>query len=242
MTGSFTSVFSEPEDFEVVVREDGVLGLLITGRGRFQAQLTQIRLHRLRLLAAEEQLSRIAFVAVPAGAVLVPLPTGRGPSPIWGGIGMGADEIITLGADQRVHTRIEGPCRWGTILLPADDLARYGQVLSGDDGFAVPRGVGRWRLSPAGRRDLLDLHRAAIRAGEARSKALIDAKAVYGLEKQLIQALVCRISPCFSKGPRPRCPASAASRSRGQAGALVRKAGQVWSILQFAGSAYRKGP
>jgi AraC-like DNA-binding protein len=196
MPGSITSMFSEPEDFEAVLREEGVLGVLINGRGRFQAQLTQIALHSMRLVAAEEQLSRIAFVAVPADAVLVPLPTGRRPSPIWGGIGMQADEIVTLGPDQRVHTRTDGPCRWGTIRLPADDLARYGRALTGT-GFAVPRTVERWRLAPAGHRDLLDLHRAAIRAGEARAKALIDAKAVYGLEQQLIHAVV----ECLSQGP-----------------------------------------
>src|SRR5208282_1721177 len=68
MPGSVTSVFSEPEDFQTALREDGMLGMLIIGRGRFQARLTQITLHRLRLLAAEEHLSRIAFVTVPGDA------------------------------------------------------------------------------------------------------------------------------------------------------------------------------
>src|SRR5260370_2576376 len=40
--GSVTSVFSEPEDFEPAARADGLLGMLITGRGQFQALLTQI--------------------------------------------------------------------------------------------------------------------------------------------------------------------------------------------------------
>src|SRR5271167_2467168 len=88
MPGSVTSVFSELEDFQTALREDGMLGMLITGRGRFQARLTQIMLHGLRLSAAEEHLSRIAFVTVPANAVLVALPIGGGPSPIWGGIAM----------------------------------------------------------------------------------------------------------------------------------------------------------
>ena len=121
---------------------------------------------------------------------------GQGTFPIWGGIETQADEIITLGPDQRVHVRTDGPCRWGTIRLPADDLARYGRVLTGT-GFAVPHTVGRWRLVRAARRDLLDLHRAAIRAGQARSKALIDFEAVHGLEQQLIHALV----ECLSEGP-----------------------------------------
>jgi hypothetical protein len=119
--GSVTSVFGEPDDFQAALREDGVLGMLITGRGRFRARLTQITLHRLRLLAAEEHLPRIAFVAVPADAVLVLMPIGSGASPIWGGIAMRAGGVITLGPDQLVHARTDGlaagapsGCRPGT--------------------------------------------------------------------------------------------------------------------------------
>ena len=65
MPDSVTSVFSEPEDFEAALRKEGYLGMVTTGRGQFRAQLTQVALHRLRLSAGEEQLSRIAFVAAP---------------------------------------------------------------------------------------------------------------------------------------------------------------------------------
>jgi AraC-like DNA-binding protein len=194
--GSVTSVFSEPEDFQAALREDGVLGMLITRHGRFRTRLTQIALHRLRLSAAEEQLPRIAFVAVPADAVMVPLPMRGGPSPIWGGIGTRADEIITLGPDQRVYARTDGPCRWGTIRLPAGDLARYGRAMRGA-GFGIPYLVARWQPPPAARRELRHLHQAAIRAADIRSAPLIDGEAVHGLEQQLIHALV----ECLSAGP-----------------------------------------
>jgi hypothetical protein len=59
MPGSVTSVFSEPDDFQAALREEGALGMLVTGPGRFRARLTQVTLHRLRLLAAEEHLPRI---------------------------------------------------------------------------------------------------------------------------------------------------------------------------------------
>jgi len=52
MPGSVTSVFSEPGDFEAALREEGGLGLLVTGRGQFRARLTQVKLHRMRLSAA----------------------------------------------------------------------------------------------------------------------------------------------------------------------------------------------
>jgi hypothetical protein len=163
--------------------------MLITGRGRFRARLTQITLHRLRLSAAEEHLPWIVFVAVPTDAALVLLPIGGVPSPIWGGIAMQAHEIITLGPGQRVHVRTDGPCRWGTIRLPAQDLAGYGRALRGA-GFVVPQFVARWQPPPAARRELRHLHQVAIRAAEARSTAFTDGEAVHGLEQQLIEALV----------------------------------------------------
>jgi hypothetical protein len=67
------------------LRADGVLSLPITGQGQFRARWTQVELNHLRLAAGEEQLSRIAFVAVPAYTVLVSPPIGDRPTLIWAG-------------------------------------------------------------------------------------------------------------------------------------------------------------
>lgn len=195
MPGSLSSLFGEPEDFQAALSRDGMIELLITGRGQFRARLTQISLHRLRLTAVEEELARIAFVAVPAGAVLVSLPNSARPSPVWGGIGIGAGDIITLGPGQRVHARTDGPCRWAAIQVPGRDLVRYGRAMSGA-GFAVPPAA-RWRPPPAAIRDLRQLHRIAVRMAETGSTALADGEAAHGLEQQLIHALI----ECLSAGP-----------------------------------------
>jgi AraC-like DNA-binding protein len=195
MPGSLSSVFGEPEDFLAALHEDGVAGLLITGRGRFRARLTRITLLRLRLAAVEEELARTAFVAVPAGAILVSLPNSAGPSPVWGGIATRAGDMITLGPDQRVHARTDGPSRWAAIRMPEQDLVHYSRALSGA-GFVVPP-VARWRPPPAAARDLRHLYRSAVRMAEARSGALTDVEAAHGLEQQLIHALI----ECFSGGP-----------------------------------------
>jgi AraC-like DNA-binding protein len=207
MPGSVTSVFSEAEDFETALREEGCLGLLVTGPSAFRARLTQVALHRLRLSATEEQLPRIALVAVPADVILVSLPRGKGPAPIWGGIRLGAGEIMTLGAGKRLHMRTEGPCRSGSIWLPASELVRYGSALTGIV-FAVPPAARWWRPRPAMGRHLRHLHAAAIGAVESPSKALIGAEAAHGLEQQLIHALV----ECLSKSPA--VGATAATRER----------------------------
>jgi AraC family transcriptional regulator, ethanolamine operon transcriptional activator len=195
MPGSVTSVFSEAEAFETALREEGCLGLLVTGQGAFRARLTQIALHRLRISAGEEQLPRIALFAVPAEMILVALPIACEPMPVWGGIRMRAGEIITLGAGRRMHMRTEGACRWSSIWLPAAEFDRYGSAMTGNT-FSIPSAVRWWRLRPATSRYLRQLHAAAVNLVERRSTALSVAETAHGLEQQLIEGLV----ECLSKG------------------------------------------
>jgi hypothetical protein len=143
MPASVTSVFSEPDDFQAALREEGVLSVLITGHGKFRARLTQVTLHRWRLWTSEEHLSRIGFVAVPANAILVLLPISSRVASICGGIGMRAGDIMMLGSGQRVHTRTDLACRWASLRLPAR-VARYGRALI-ESGFAVPATTQLWR-------------------------------------------------------------------------------------------------
>jgi hypothetical protein len=96
MPSSVTSVFSEAGDFETALRKEDCLGLLVTGRGVFRARLTQVVLHRIRLSATEEHRPRIALFAVPADMILISLPSGGGPAPIWGGIRMRLQVKLTF--------------------------------------------------------------------------------------------------------------------------------------------------
>jgi len=188
MPGSRASVFGEAEDFQAALSADGVAAVLFTGRGQFQARMTQVGLERLRLAAVEEAQSRVAFIAVPPGMVLVSFPTDGGPSSIWGAVEIRAEEIITLGPGQRVHARTVGPCRWNAVQVPERQLADYGRALSGAR-FVVPP-VARWRSRRAALRQLRHLHRAAIRMAEARAGALTDLQGAHGLEQQLLHALI----------------------------------------------------
>jgi AraC-like DNA-binding protein len=199
MTGSATSAFSEPEDFEAALRADGCLTLLITGRGQFRARLTQVVLHFLRLSATEEQLSRIAFLSVPADTVLLMFPMDGAPLPACGGIMTRSDEVMTLSPGEQVHVRTDGLSHVGTIWLPAKALVRYGGALTGTP-FVVPASAERWRPQPSAARHLRRLHAAAIRMAAIRPDALVDAETVHGLEQQLIHAAV----ECFAEGSADR--------------------------------------
>lgn len=73
MPVSVTSVFTEPHDLAAALAHEGSRRLVVTGQGQFRARLTRVALDSLRLLAGEESLARIAFVAVPDYMVLVAL-------------------------------------------------------------------------------------------------------------------------------------------------------------------------
>ncbi|MBV8736412.1 MAG: helix-turn-helix transcriptional regulator [Alphaproteobacteria bacterium] len=189
MPGSIASVFSEAEDFETALGQEGCLGLLVTGRGSFRARLTQIALHRLRLSDVEEQLTRIAFVSVPAGILLVLSTAGNAPSPVWAGIEIGPNEIITIQPDERLHTRTDGPAIWSMLRMRERDLLEIGRAVAGPD-FIIPGGVARWQSSSAVIKELRDLCRAAIRTTRTRPFSMADVEATHALEQQIIGTLI----------------------------------------------------
>jgi AraC-like DNA-binding protein len=203
MPASVASSFGEAQDFEAALRPEGCAGVLVTGRGAFRARLVQLALHRLRLLACEEALGRVAFFIVPAGMVLVVFAVPGASSPIWGGIEPIAREIMTISPGERLHARTDGPCGWGAMLLPEDALLAYASALTGV-AFIVPRGIARWRPAPKAWRNLRDLYRAAIRAGQRQPASVADDQGAHGLEQQLIHALIeCLPSTAMSKEPPP---------------------------------------
>src|SRR5215471_10042626 len=162
MPYSISSAFSEPEEFETAMRPEGWLSMLVTARGQFRARLSQIALNEIHLLAAEEQLSRIAFVAVPEDLVMIVFPIGRAMAPVCGGLRIQVGELMTLWPGARFHTRIAGASHWGMIKLKAEWLGEYGIALTGTV-LPIPQTLRRWRPPAAGLRELRGLHSTALR-------------------------------------------------------------------------------
>ena len=196
MPNCVTAVFSEPEEYEAALRVEGLSGLVISGRGQFRARLTQIALNRMRLSAAEERLSRIAFLTVPANMVLVWFPVDNGETPICGGIGVHANELLTACSGQQFHSVSNGATHWGAIELRRSVLIKYGVTLCGT-AFSILPGVQRWRPPSAANRRLRSLYAAAIRSAARCPHALADTEAAHGLEQQLLHAVL----DCLSNQP-----------------------------------------
>jgi AraC-like DNA-binding protein len=187
-------VFSDPDDYARALRSGGFRKLLIIGRGPFSARLTQVTLDQLSVAAAEEHVSRIAFVVVPADLMLILLPPVGEATSLWGGFRLNEHDLLTIGQGESLHARTEGPSRWGAIWLPAAALAGYHRAMTGDT-LGLPATPRRWRPTQAARRHLHRLHEAAIRAAALRPERLINSKSAHGLEQQMIEVLVGCLQP-----------------------------------------------
>ena len=151
MPYSTTSIFGEWDNFQAALHNESNLNQFVTAQGRFRARLTQVELDRLRLSSVEEHLPRIGFLEVPATKILVSFPIGDQPALVWGGIGPRKGEFMTFGPGHRGHMRTQGPCRWGAIWFPAQELADYFRALT-QCTLAIPPVAQRWRPPPAARR------------------------------------------------------------------------------------------
>jgi AraC-like DNA-binding protein len=139
---------------------------------------------------------------VPRGTVLVVFAIGGAPSPVWAGIQIRTDQIITVGSGEKLHARTSGPTLWGAVRVRERELLQYGGILTGGS-FVIPDGIARWRPTLAAARQLHQLHRAAIRTAETRSAPLADRTTAHGLEQQVIDAVIECLSPMSAQEETP---------------------------------------
>ena len=148
MPGSVTWVFGEPKDFQAVLREDGVLSLLVTARGAFRARLTQVTLHNLRLSTGDEHLPRIAFVAARAGG----RDAGSAPSRVSGTLRArksGCRTICDLKSLNMVNVSKACPPTWlheklrRFVAAYSRTLAKFDQICIVGESLGPPPKLGR---------------------------------------------------------------------------------------------------
>ena len=181
-----TSVFSEPDDYQAALQLEGGFELVITGPGAFRAELTRIELPRMRLMAGCERLARIGFITQAPDLIRIVLPMRHGELLFSGGIVSRTDELVTHAPGQSIHERTDGPCHWRSILLPVQDLLRYGHAVVGRSF----EGLLRWRPKREALNRLSQLHNHAIHTSKVGLRGFAAAQATRGLEQELIANLI----------------------------------------------------
>jgi AraC-like DNA-binding protein len=188
MTGCGTVTLTIPDKCQVTV-PGASINFVATGPGDFRARQTWVKLRRLGLVRCQENVSRVAFVALAEGRVFVAFPTLLDPGPVWGGVKLRAGDIVLYSPGERIHQRASGETHWGLISLAPDDLAAYCRALAGVD-LMVPVAARILRPPPVSAASLRRLHGKACRLAETKPEMIAHREVVRALEQDLLHALV----------------------------------------------------
>jgi hypothetical protein len=114
-------LFTDPIPYQAAIR--GVeLDLLVTARGSFHAELTQIDLDRLLMQYGSETLPRVSHALVSSERVPIMFLADSNRAAVhYDGNELSSAAIVVNGGATTHHLRTYGPCCWATISLPSDE-------------------------------------------------------------------------------------------------------------------------
>ena len=207
MTGFGTKAFTDPDDYRANVAGAEV-GLVVTGRPPFEAQVSWVDMRCLHLLAIEEKAPRVAFFSLPRGSLVFSFSLARNAALMWNGLGLHRGSFVLHAPGERFHQRATGAVRWGLIAVSPQDLARYSRALLGVDLSRRAAGL----LHPSARSfaELLRLHAQAAHLARFKPALLARPEVARALEQDLIRALANALGSATTDRMRTRSRRSSA--------------------------------
>jgi AraC-like DNA-binding protein len=183
------AAFDDPQAYQAAIRPTQV-AILVTAKGDFRAELSQLELGRLCLQRGRENLPRVANAAVRADRPpLFFLTAADQASTHHCGRHFTFGEIAFAGSIATNHHRTEGPCQWGSLSMTKEDLATASRALVNRD-LTDPSAVEYFRPSYPVMSRLLKLHQAAGQLAENATHALTQRESMRALEQALVHAMV----------------------------------------------------
>jgi AraC-like DNA-binding protein len=189
MPRTATFLFDDPIPYQAAIRA-GDIDLLLTSRGKFRAELTQIDCDRLWMQYGSDNLPGVMQAAVTVKRVVVvfhPDPT-RSP-PQFCGMEMTPQTLAVSHFGSLFHIRSGDSIRWSAMSLPPDDLSRASLVLLGRE-LDVGSAMRFARAHPAQMARLIRLHGAARGLVYSAPEFFLRTEVYSVLEHELVHAMV----------------------------------------------------
>ncbi len=187
MTDNGTATYTNPDDYQAAI-ERANIKLTITAGADFEARLTWLKLHNLRVFRGYEKFPIIAYISFPSARASVSFPTAVSAS-IWGGFELRVGDIVFHSSGERTHRWTSGESQWGLVSLPAEELAACAKALTGLK-VTLPAFGRVLRPSRSAAARLFDLHSKACRLAETRLELIAHPEVVRAIEQELLHALV----------------------------------------------------
>ena len=196
--------FADPELYQAAVHP-ARWEVLVTKRGDFRADLTQIEMPRIFLQRSREWLPRVVSSVVSTERPPICFLADADQQAMrHSGADLSFGELMVVGAGSEHHHRTEAPSHWATLSMTRDDLATAGRALLGHD-LTFPSETYVLRPSPPRLARLMNLHLSA--AQFAKRAAYAPAQSVYAMEQAILHALVT----CLTEGIPPETSSKSAA-------------------------------
>ncbi len=180
--------YADPHEYQSSVRATDVT-VLLTGRGRFQAKLTRMDLHRLWMRSGETSLPYIMRGAWANHRCIVSFLTGPEPTAYQhNGLELWPGSILVNPLGTEFYRRSTGR-RCGSMSLAPDELAATGRALVGRE-IAAPIATQMVRPPPEAMMRLLRLYDTAEKLAETAPEILTHPEVARAMEDELVRAMV----------------------------------------------------
>jgi AraC-like DNA-binding protein len=188
--------FTDPDAYFAAVRTAAVEGV-VTARGDYRAELTNICLPRVVMSRGDDSLARVVNASVSPPIVGIHFATDPDqPASCFGGIELPQDAVMAIGSGSQFHLRSSAASRWGDVCLAAEDLAAAAATIL---GRAVTPTLWHPVRPPAPvLYRLRNLHAAADNLARTAPDLLLKPAVARAIDEALVEAMVA----CLAAGER----------------------------------------
>ena len=181
--------FVEPDQYQSALRAVKA-DVIVSGRGKFHARLTQVNFSRLWLQGGSDNLPRIARLENDQSRVPIFLQTLANQAPaVISGKEVFPGELVFFRRGETYINRSVGPNSWGAMSLDPDALATAGRIIAGRE-LTFPPETYSMRPPPELLGRLTRLHQRAIQLADEAPDRLEHPEVARSMEHDLVHLMV----------------------------------------------------
>ena len=189
MPSSLVSTFTDPYLYQAAIRAADVT-IVPTTPGNFRAERTRVDFPRVWMQRCSESLPVIRYAEIHRQrAPIFFLTEPSGPTIHHGGVEVGESDLVVYGFEASIHHRTVAGCRWGSMSLSPDELAKAGRALV-DRELAAPSSTNRMRPSTQLMSRLRRLHSVAGRFAWTAPDVISHPEVARALDESLTHAMI----------------------------------------------------
>ena len=190
MPGTTVQAFTDIDRYQELIRGARNIDLLVTGSGKFQAELTKIDLHHLWTQRGQASVSKIMHTTLtPTRSPIFFLTHQEQAHTIHNGVELRPGEILFYGRGAEHYHRFPAGTNWSAMSLTPEQLAEAGEAVTQRD-LRAPITTSKIRPPARLLERLLHLNDTAARLAATMPDVIAHPEVARAIEQELMRVMV----------------------------------------------------